>query len=933
MFAARGRTSGHKLATMRIAVMGFVIGCLGTHIGVAPGQHPMRENDSTSQAAPPAPARIVTVEGITEYRLDNGLRVLLCPDPSRPTITLNMVYLVGSRHEGRGETGMAHLLEHMSGRGTDAYESLIQALVDRGADFNGTTWFDRTHYYETLSAGDGNLEFALQIEAERMARLKIMAEELAEEMRIVTNEFELIENAPRTILSQRMMSSAYLWHHYGKTTIGNLSDIQRYPIENLRRFYEAYYQPDNAVLVVAGKIDVDQAVGLINKHLGAIPRPKRALSDTYTEEPPQDGPRRVTLRRAGDLAVAGLLYHVPAGTHPDAAALQVLRDILVSEPSGRLYKALVKTGMATTLRGDGDLLFLAEPGVMEIMAEARLDRDIQKVQTRMIEVVEGLARDGVSQEEVERVKGRRLKNIRRATADTRQLAIDLTEWIALGDWRTFFIHRDRLREVTAADVERVARTYLIESNRTAGLFMPDKEPVRATIPPVPDVGRMVEGYRGREALKAGEAFVATPENICERTMRMVIEPGMKIALLQKDTRGDMVRAEFRFHFGNEDSLRGHRKALGLIPTLLERGTTSRNYQQLQDEIDRLQSDVSIGGGTGTFGVSIESDREHIVPAIALAAEMLQEPSFPAGQFDVIRNEQLAKLEKGLSDPQERCFDALRRALYPWPPENIHYMPTLEERIERLKNVSLGEVKDLYDRFYGGGHSEVSVVGDFDKGAVLKALGEHFGLWKSRAPYERIAMPHRPANAQARTIITPDKQMAVVAMGTHLEMRDDHPDYPALRFASYIFGESSKCRLSKRLRFEEALTYHVRGYARADDQDHRTSVFAYSFCSPKEADRVLAGMREELNRWISDGVTAKELTSGKSSFAEEFFNQLTDDAFVASRLVEELEIDRTFVFDQAMLEKIESLTESDIQRSLQQHLGKLQWAEIRAGDFR
>ena len=933
MIAALRWTKRHGNVIVWIASVGVIVCRLGAHVALASAQPPPEEADPMLETIRPAATRITTVEGITEYRLDNGLRVLLCPDPSRPTITVNMVYLVGSRHEGSGETGMAHLLEHMSGRGTDSYESLIQALDDRGADFNADTWFDRTHYYETLSSSDENLEFALKLEAERMARLKIKVNELAEEMKIVTNEFELIANDPRRILSQRMMSSAYLWHNYGKTTIGNLSDIQRYPIENLRRFYKKYYQPDNAVLVVAGKIDIDRTVELVNKHLGAVARPRRTLLDTYTEEPVQDGPRQVTLKRAGDLALAGLMYHVPTGTHQDTPAIQVLRDILVNEPSGRLYKALVETGMATALKGDGDMLLLAEPGVMEIMAEARLEQDIQQVQARMIEVVERLAKDGVSHEEVERVKGRRLKTIRRIIANTRQFANELTEWIALGDWRTFFIHRDRLHGVTPADVERVARRYLVESNRTAGLFIPDRDPVRATVPPVPDVKQTVEGYRGREGVKAAEAFIATPDNICRHTTRLVIEPGMKVALLQKDTRGDMVWAQFRFHFGNEESLLGQTEALRLLPALLERGTTDRNYQQLRDEIDRLQSDISIQGGAGTFGVSIESDREHIVPVIALVAGMLQNPSFPPDQFKIVKNERLAKLEAGLSDPQERCFNALRRGVYPWPPESIHYMPTLEERIERSKNVSLGDIKDLYYRFYGGGHSEVGIVGDFEKGAVLKALGEHFGSWRSRAPYKRIAMPHRPVNAQPRTIVTPDKQMAVVAMGTHLEMRNDHPDYPALRFASYILGESSKCRLYDRLRYEEALTYHVGGRVRADEQDDRTSVFAYAFCSPKHADGVLDAMREEVRRWISDGVAGDELTTAKNAYAEEFRSQLTDDAFVASELTKGLEIDRTFAFHAAMLQKIESLTEADIQRALQRYLGKLRWVEIKAGDFR
>ena len=316
-----------------------------------------------------APRKVTTVEGITEYALDNGLQVLLFPDPSKATVTVSVTYRVGSRHEGRGETGMAHLLEHMVFKGTPTYKNIWGALEEHGASFNGTTWVDRTNYFETLPESDANLDFALHMEADRMVNSIISGEELAKEMTVVRNEFEMGENNPVGVLSERMLSAAYLWHNYGKSTIGNRSDIERVPVEYLRRFYKKYYQPDNATLVVAGKFDSDKTLGLINKYFGAIPRPKRVLEKTYTEEPTQDGARFVRLARVGDVAAAGLVYHIPAGTHPDFAAVQILQGVLTDQPSGRLYKALVETGKAASVRGSA--FSWAEPGVMQFMAQVR----------------------------------------------------------------------------------------------------------------------------------------------------------------------------------------------------------------------------------------------------------------------------------------------------------------------------------------------------------------------------------------------------------------------------------------------------------------------------------------------------------------------------------------------------------------------------------
>src|SRR5271156_6115050 len=222
-----------------------------------------------------AQTKITTVEGITEYRFDNGLDVLFFPDKSKPTFTVNVTYLVGSRQEGYGETGMAHLLEHMLFKGTPRHPKIPKELQDRGAQFNGSTSSDRVNYFETLAASDDNLEFAIDLEADRMVNSYIKAEDLASEMTVVRNEFERDENAPDEVLGERVAAAAYNWHNYGKPTIGNRTDIERVPVENLRAFYKKYYQPDNIVLVVAGKFETTNALAMVEKYFAIIPRPER----------------------------------------------------------------------------------------------------------------------------------------------------------------------------------------------------------------------------------------------------------------------------------------------------------------------------------------------------------------------------------------------------------------------------------------------------------------------------------------------------------------------------------------------------------------------------------------------------------------------------------------------------------------------------------
>ena len=303
-----------------------------TH-GTKPGS-PAAEATNAAKLAPPK--ALHTVEGITEYELANGMRVLLFPDPSRERVTVNVTYLVGSRHEGYGETGMAHLLEHMLFKGSPKFPDPWKLLQDHGAEFNGTTWYDRTNYYETMPASEENLDWALRFEADRMVNSTIDQKVLAKEFSVVRNEFEMGENYAPGILDERILSTAFLWHNYGKSTIGSRSDIENVPATALRAFYEKYYQPDNAVLVVAGAFDPERALELVQQHFATIPRPKRALPPTYTVEPVQDGERTVKLQRVGEVGVVGVLYHGVAGADPDYVAGEALLHVLTDRPSGRM---------------------------------------------------------------------------------------------------------------------------------------------------------------------------------------------------------------------------------------------------------------------------------------------------------------------------------------------------------------------------------------------------------------------------------------------------------------------------------------------------------------------------------------------------------------------------------------------------------------------
>src|SRR5690349_1340282 len=332
--------------------------------------------------------RVTTVEGITEYRLANGLQVLLFRDPSKATITVNMTYLVGSVDESYGETGMAHLLEHMMFKGSTKFPDILAAIRSHGAQFNGTTSWDRTNYFETFDASDANLEWAFDLESDRMVNAFVAQKDLDTEMTVVRNEFERGENDPTGVLFERVMSTAYLWHGYGNSPIGSRSDIENVPIPRLQAFYKRHYQPDNAVLVVAGRFEEQRTLDLIAKYFSGIPRPTRELTDNYTIEPTQDGEREVIVRRVGDVQILMAGYHAPDGAHEEFVPLQVASEVLGDVPSGRLYKALVETGLASQIGVTS--LQQRDPGMVIFFALVPKDASLDAARTAMMTTLDGL---------------------------------------------------------------------------------------------------------------------------------------------------------------------------------------------------------------------------------------------------------------------------------------------------------------------------------------------------------------------------------------------------------------------------------------------------------------------------------------------------------------------------------------------------------------
>jgi len=899
---------------------------------------------------PSTPRTVATVEGVTEYQFDNGLRALLFPDNSQSKVTVNLTVLVGSRQEGYGETGMAHLLEHMVFKGTPKHPNVPKALQDHGAQFNGSTSVDRVNYFETLTASDENLEFAIALEGDRLMNSFIRKSDLDSEMTVVRNEFERGENSPRGVLNKRIEAAAYEWHNYGKSTIGNRSDIERVPIENLQTFYKKYYQPDNVVLIVAGKFDQAKALALITKHFGSIPRPARKLDTTWTEEPAQDGERAVTLRRVGDVSAVGVAYHIPAGPHEENASLQVLANILSTRPSGRLYKALVETKKASSASAFAGREH--DPGLFSLDAEVPRDNSLEEVRDLLIATTEEIGAKGVTEEEVNRARQQILKARDRAATDTAQIGVALSEWVAQGDWRLYFMHRDRVEQVTPERVQAAAQKYLQRNNRTVGLFIPTEKAERVSVPPTPDVAAMVANYKGRATLAEGEEFDPTPEKIEARVKRLELADGIKVTLLPKKSRGEEARLTLTLRYGSEDTLRGLEPAAGFLSDLMLRGTKKLSYQQFRDELDRLgatlgggfggggrrgggrRSGGGGGGGVGSLSFSVQAKQATMPAVLEILRQVLREPLLPKEEFEIMKRERLANLEQTKSEPATLAPRLLQRQLNPYSSDDIRYTPTIEESIERAKSVTYEQVTTLYRDYLGSQAAELTIVGDFDEEACLKVLKDTLAGWKAPKPYARIASPIKTeVTASQHTINTPDKANATFTAGLLFPMRDDDPDYPALAMGNYILGAGTlSSRLGVRIRQKEGLSYGVTSSLGVSSQDRRASFTISAIVNPQNLARLRICAIEELERMLRDGVTADELDKAREGYLQSMKVGRSSDAALAGSLGSLRHLGRTMLWEADFEKKIAALTPEQVGAAMKRHIDPKKLVVVAAGDF-
>jgi zinc protease len=924
----------------------------------------------SAQNLPPGVQKMTSMGGITEYDFPNGLKVLLYPDAAEPKITVNVTYLVGSRFEGYGETGMAHLLEHLDFIETTNGRHIKDEITAHTSSWNGTTSEDRTNYYETFTASDENLKWALGLETDRMVNIKFNKQILDTEMTVVRNELERGENNPGSILGERVAATAYIWHNYGKSVIGSKDDLEGVPYTRPEAFYHKYYQPDNAVLVITGRIDESKTLQFVADSMGKLPRPTRKLEATYTIEPPQDGERFVALRRVGTGQDVLVAYHVVAAGHPDSAALQVLAGIMngasggrggrgggrggAGDPNeGRLTKFVVDPELATS----ANMRFQAlhDPGLAEVSANLTQDQSPDAARDAIFKAMQDVIDNPPTAAEVERVRTQLLRTLENSLSNPQQIATGaLNTAISQGDWRLMFLQHDRLKDVQPSDVVRVAKAYFKASNRTVGYYIPDMNPDRTVVPPTPDLEATLKNYKSTISIVHAEAFDPTIANIESRVVRAKLANGMKVAVLHKQTENNMVSGTIELRFGDGAALAGQREAAAFAGSLLMSGTKQHTRSQLQDEFRKLNAQVTVtGGGGGGFGgggrggrgggaggggtvssatATITAPAENFVAAMKLAVEILKEPAYPEEEFDRTKTQRVKALELPQTEPTQLAQEMLTRHLSPFSKGDVQYQPTREEQKPDVEKVTLADAKKFHDDFYGANYGVLAVVGPVTPAGIQKAADELLGNWNTPKAYKPLLVPFQQAAPMNRKIETPDKANAEFLGGERFRMSQNDPDYAAMVLASYMFGEPITSRVSNRIRNKEGLSYGANARIVVPNEGDSSMVTVTVSLNPAVGPKVEQCFFEELQKAYKDGFTADEVAEAKKAVLEARLLNRSTDAALMTFLASHEQLDRPLKWDAEVEAKIASLTPGEINAAFRKHIDPAGMTIVKAGDF-
>ena len=899
--------------------------------------------------------------GVREFRLKNGLKVLLAENHSAPVVTYMQLFRVGSRDEGVGHTGATHFLEHMMFKGTRKFDpekglDSTELLNRIGAVSNATTWFDRTNYFE--AAPSEYLEFCVKIEADRMRNLRLRQSDRDTEMSVVRDELERGENSPDEALEKEMYAIAYREHPYHHPTIGWRSDVEGVPISRLRSFYDQFYWPNNCTVIVVGDFETARALQLIAKYYGKIPESPQPIPQVYTIEPPQEGERRYQISRAGDLPRVWVGHRSPESTHEDHYALNVISHVLGGshDRASRLYQALIDSGLAMDVACRHDEL--RDPALLIIAATLTPEADPANVESVILAELARIAVEPVSEEELAPIRSANYKGSILARADQMEFAFALGEAEARADWRWLVDFDAKFEAVGPDDIMRVAKTYFMPDNRTVGYFLPSES---AGVED--DEADVIEGEElldesdsnGSSSSKAQikktknvepkRAILSTDElekvlmparklnraTFSSQVHKEVLENGLTVLYMPNPGTGSVAVSTY-LRAGNYYEPRSKHGLSDAVAEMLLRGSEGLSKEQLAQlakELGLIDGiNIHADGFAARTGATIVSG--DLGRYLEVLAKVLREPTFQHEELSKLKLEWAARITEQKNNTGPAAVNRLYRELY--PEGHLFHQKDFESQLFELDSFTVGDLKEFH-QIYSPAGGVIAIVGDVDKDKAIAQLREAFGDWSGQNPgLIELANVDLPAEAKRVELRMPDKSSMDIVMGYPLPIKFTDPDYYPLSMANLALGgDTIISRLGKVIREQHGLTYGI--YSNLGDNAYGAAPFTISLSvNPNNAPRALSLLSDILSDYKKKGISRAELARETSGAAGLFTVNLRSSMAIARALTRFEALGLGVEGLDRHVERILGVKKSQVDEAIQKYLHPDRMVMVLAGTF-
>lgn len=843
-----------------------------------------------------------SIENITEYRLANGLHVIMAPNASAQVMAVDLVYRIGSRADPVGAGGTAHLLEHLMFKGSIGNSTLTDALTQRGIRFNATTSYDRTCYQSVFAADAATLDWLLALQADRMAHLQFDQTDLDHEIPVVLREMELAQSNPVAALTQGLLSIQDM-HGYGHHPLGARGDVERLKLADLRAFHRAHYGPNQAVLVLSGKFDSANVLRQIQRVFGQIATQAMPVA-LATPEHPSSAARAVTLHANGALSMAALAYPIPPARDPVLAELSVLAHVLAGNPSGRLYQALVVPHKAVGV--DAKPLALQDTGLFIFSATVSDTHAVSAAQRALLAELKRFQHQPITAQELSRAKDVFRSLHAQIAANPVLLANVLAEQVAIGDWRLLFQQFNRIDHLRKTEVQHAAARYLLPTTVRRGALM------ATTSTSLPQQGHTAVAPSQPQVATPLQTTVEDQDSVTEagtllpkvhspglaildaKTTRFTLPNGLRVALLSKSTPGNRVRGALNLRFGDDANLFGKQAVAALTALLLTSGTRTHPQQQLIDRVNQLGGQIQVIPDDDHVSVRFETPRSALPAMLTLITELVREPAFPKNIFDSVRQQQIVELQQRLTQPAVVADDVLSQRSSPYPFGDRRHPLDTQATIAALKTVTRQDVKHFHAHFFGADHGELAMVGAFDRGQVRTQLDALLGNWTSRAHYQRPQYRLHVSETKRFHIATPGSTYGAYVAWLPLPVRADRRDAAALTLVNHVIGAMPiGARLTERLRNQEGLSYQARTQIHFSSFDPHGSMTIAATYPLNHGEQVHAIVQETLAQLVKDGITTQELAQAQAAVLQSSRLNRGDEGALLNQLLLLIRTNRSF----------------------------------------